>query len=111
MYFQFDCLVMKWGVVHWIYITNDVEAHQLVFSRKYHETVLCILHDDYGHQELDWTFGSSEREIFLETMNQDITDYITNCHQCHVTKGHFTGLQIKQGFPSLDLSFCYIINL
>ena len=30
-------------------------------------------------------------------MNQDITDYVTNCHQCHVIKDHYTGLQTQQG--------------
>ena len=30
---QFDWLVMKQGVLHWIYITNDVESHQLVLSK------------------------------------------------------------------------------
>ena len=30
-------------------------------------------------------------------MNHDITEYFTNCHQCHVTMGHYTGLQTQQG--------------
>ena len=30
-------------------------------------------------------------------MNQDITDYVTNCHWCHVTKGHYTGPHAQQG--------------
>ena len=50
---QFNQLVMKQGVLHWIYITNDVESHQLVLPREYHQTMLCMLHDDYGHQGLD----------------------------------------------------------
>ena len=47
----------KQGVLHWIYITNDVESHQLVLPRKYHEAVLHMLHDDYDHQGLDWTLA------------------------------------------------------
>ena len=47
---QFDRLVLKQGVLHWIYISNDVETHQLVLSLEYHNTVLHMLHDDYGHQ-------------------------------------------------------------
>ena len=50
---QFSCLILKQGVLHRIYITNDVESHQLVLSRIYHEAVVCMLHDDYGHQALD----------------------------------------------------------
>ena len=30
-------------------------------------------------------------------MNQDITDYVTSCHWCHVTKGHYTGPHTQQG--------------
>ena len=30
-------------------------------------------------------------------MNHDVTKYVTNCHQCHVTKGHYTGSHTQQG--------------
>ena len=30
-------------------------------------------------------------------MSHDITEYVTNCHWCHVTKGHYTGQQTQQG--------------
>ena len=30
-------------------------------------------------------------------MYQDITEYVTNCHQCHVTKGHYTGPHTQHG--------------
>ena len=36
---QFDRLVLKQGVLHCIYISNNVETHQLVLPLKYHETV------------------------------------------------------------------------
>ena len=51
---QFDRLLLKRGVLHHIYISNDVETHQLVLPLEYHQTILRMLHDDYGHQELDW---------------------------------------------------------
>ena len=63
---QFDRLVLKKGVLHRIYISNDVETHQLVLPLEYHETVLRMLHDDYGHQGLDQTLPLVEREILLE---------------------------------------------
>ena len=50
---RFDQLVMKQGVLHLIFITNDVESHQLVLPKEYHQAVLHMLHGDYGHQELD----------------------------------------------------------
>ena len=61
----FDCLVFKQGFLHLIYIINDVETHQLVLPLKYHEAVFCMLHEDYGHQGLDWTLALV-REILLE---------------------------------------------
>ena len=30
-------------------------------------------------------------------MHHDVTEYVTNCNQCHVTQGHYTGLQTQQG--------------
>ena len=62
---EFDQLVLKEGVLHQIYITNDVESHQLVLPLKYHEAVLHMLHDDYGHQGLDRILALV-REILLE---------------------------------------------
>ena len=50
---QFDRLILKQGVLHCIYISNDVETHQLELPLVYHQTVLHMLHDDYGHQ--GWT--------------------------------------------------------
>ena len=50
---QFNQLVMKQDVLHWMYITNDVESHQLVLPKEYHQAVLHMLYDDYGHQGLD----------------------------------------------------------
>ena len=54
---QFDRLVLKKGVLHRIYISNDVETHQLVLPLEYHETVLRMLHDDYSRQGSDRTLA------------------------------------------------------
>ena len=62
---QFDRLILKQGVLHCIYISSDVETHQLVLPLEYQQTVLCMLHDDYGHQGLDQTLALV-REILLE---------------------------------------------
>ena len=87
---QFDRLVLKQGVLHHIYISNDVETHQLVLPLEYHETVFCMLHDDYGHQGLGWTLALVRERFYWSVMNHDATEYVTNCHQCHVAKGHYT---------------------
>ena len=64
---------------------------------KDHEAVFCMLHDDYGHQGLDQTLSLVRERFYWSTMNQDITYYVTNCYQCHVAKGHYTGLHTQQG--------------
>ena len=89
--------MLKQDVLHQIYITNDVESHKFVFPRKYHEAVIHMLHDDYGHQGLDQTLSLVRERFYWGTMNHDITEYVTNCHQCLVTKGHYTGPQTQYG--------------
>ena len=88
---------MKQGILHQIYITNDAESHQLVLHREYHQAMLCMLHDDYGQQGLDCTLALVRERFYWSTMNQAVTEYITNCQQCHVAKGHYTGPCTQQG--------------
>ena len=94
---QFDRLVLKQGVLHCIYISNDVETHQLVLPLEYHEAILHMLHDDYSHQGLDQTLAVVRERFYWSMMNHDATEYFTNCHQCHVAKGHYTGPYTQQG--------------
>ena len=84
-------------MLHRIYIYNYVETHQLVLPLVYHQTVLCMLHDDYGHQGLDRTLALVRERFYWSTMNQDATEYVTNCHRCHVAKGDYTGPHTQQG--------------
>ena len=81
---QFDRPVLKQGVLHRIYISNDVETHQLVLPLEYHKTVLHMLHDNYGHQGLDRTLALVRERFYWSSMNHDATEYVTNCHWCHV---------------------------
>ena len=55
---------MKQGVLHQIYITNDVESHLLVLPKEYHQAMFCILHDDYGHQGLAQTLALVRERLF-----------------------------------------------
>ena len=88
-----------WNKVCYISFTslNDVERHQLVLPLEYHETILCILHDDYGPQGLDQTLALVRERFYWSMMNHDANEYVTNCHWCHVEKGHYTGLHTQQG--------------
>ena len=56
-----------------------------------------MLHDDHGHQGLDWTLALVRERFYWSTMNHDVTEYVTNCHWCHVAKAHYTGPHTQQG--------------
>ena len=53
MLFQFDRFILKEGVLHRLYIDQDIEFHQLVLPQRYHSKVLKAVHDDISHQALD----------------------------------------------------------
>ena len=52
---QWDRLILKQGVLHRLYIFNEMEYHQLVLPQRYHCKVLTALHDHMGHQGIDRT--------------------------------------------------------
>ena len=54
---QFDRLTMKKGVLHQLYIHNDVEFHQMILPLKYQAQVLQLLHDGQGHQGIERTIA------------------------------------------------------
>ena len=47
---QFNRLTMTKGVLHWLFINNDVEYHQMVLPLKYLAQVLQLLHGSQSHQ-------------------------------------------------------------
>ena len=50
---QWDRLILKQGVLHRLYIFNEMEYHQLVLPQRYHHKVLTALHDHMGHLGID----------------------------------------------------------
>ena len=50
-------LTMKKGVLHWLYINNDVEYHQMVLPLKCQAKVLQLLHDGQGHWGIERTIA------------------------------------------------------
>ena len=55
LFYQFDRLVLKKGVLHRLYIHEDMEYHQLLLPQRFHSKVLHYVHDDMGHQGLERT--------------------------------------------------------
>ena len=52
---QWDRLILKQGVLHQLYIFNEIEYHQLVLPLWYHRKILIALHNHMGHQGIDCT--------------------------------------------------------
>ena len=48
---------MKKGVLHRLYINNDVEYHQTVLPKKFQAQVFQLLHDGQGHQGIERTIA------------------------------------------------------
>ena len=87
---QFDRLILKKGVLHRLYIHNDVEFHQMVLPIKYQAQVLHLLHDGQGHQGIDRTIALCWEQFYWNTMFQDVTKYVKECPQCQIAMGDYT---------------------
>ena len=85
------------GVLYQIYITNDVDSHQLLLPKEYHQAMPHMLHDDYGHQGLSHILALVRERFYWSTMYHITTEYVTNCQWCIVTKGRYTGSHTQQG--------------
>ena len=62
-FLQFNRLTIKKGVLHQLYIDNDVECHLMVLPLEYQGQVLCLLHDGQGDQGIELTFPYAGRDI------------------------------------------------
>ena len=71
---QFDWLTLKKGVLHCLYINNDVDYHQLILPVKYQAQVLSLLHDHQGHQGLECTLALCQERFYFNTMFHDVTN-------------------------------------
>ena len=52
---QWDRLILKQGVLHRLYIFNEIEYHQLILPQCFHRKILIALHDHMAHQGMDHT--------------------------------------------------------
>ena len=71
---QFNQLTLRKGVLHWLYINNNVEYHQLILPIKYQAQVLNLLHDGQGHERLERNSCLMPGKILLEY-------HVPGCHQ------------------------------
>ena len=97
MLHQFDQLVIKEGVLHRLYIDQDMEFHQLVLLQRYHSRILKAVHDDMGHQALDRTLSLLREHVYWPTMAQDASEWVKGCRRCHIAKSDYIEVQPKLG--------------
>ena len=95
--YQFHQLILKDGVLHCLYIHNDVEYHQLVLPQRYHKKVLQSLHNDLGHQGIDRTLDLLRERVYWPTMTQDANLWVDQCRHCQVAKGDYNTPKPKFG--------------
>ena len=96
-FLQFNRLTLKKGVLHQLYINNDIEYHQLILPIRYQAQVLNLLHDGQGHQGLECTLVLCWERFYWNTMFQDVTNYVKTCPQCQTVKGDYMDLKTKPG--------------
>ena len=77
--YQFHWLILKDGVLHHLYIHNDVEYHQLVLPERYHKKILQSLNNDLGHQGIDRRLDLLRERVYWPTMTQDASSWIDQC--------------------------------
>ena len=94
---QFDRLTFKQGVLHQLYINNDVEYHQMILLLKYQAQVLQMLHDGQGHQGIERTTALCREHFYWNTMYRDIAQYVKDCPHCQVAKGPYVGPKAQPG--------------
>ena len=94
---QFDRLTFKQGVLHWLYINNDVAYHQMIILLKYQAQELQMLHDGQDHQGIERTTALCREHFYWSTMYKDIVEYVKDCPWCQVAKGPYIGPKTKPG--------------
>ena len=94
---QWDRLILKQGVLHRLYIFNEMEYHQLVLPQWYHRKVLTALHDHMGHQGIDRTLDLLREQVYWPSMAKDAQSWVTNCCHCQVARGNYNPPKPKIG--------------
>ena len=86
---QWDRLILKQGVLHWLYIFNEIEYHQLILPQCFHRKILISLHDHMGHQGMDRTINLLKERVYWPSMVKDAQNWVTGCHLCQVARGDY----------------------
>ena len=80
LFYQFDRLILKKGVLHRLYIQEDIEYHQLILPQKLQNKV------NLGYQTVDRTLQLLRERVYWPSMTTDTTHWVTECHRCQVAR-------------------------
>ena len=97
LFYQLDRLVLKQGVLHRLYINEDMEYHQLVLPQRLQGRVLRSVHDDMGHQGLERTLELLRERVYWPMMANDAAQWVSRCTCCQVAQGTYTDPKPKVG--------------
>ena len=90
LFYQLDRLVLKQGVLHRLYINEDMEYHQLVLPQRLQGRVLRSVHNNMGHQGLERTLELLRERVYWPTMADDASQWVSHCTCCQVAQGTYT---------------------
>ena len=97
LFHQFERLTLKKEVLHRLYVSEDMEYHQLVLPQRFHSKILSSVHDDMGHQGLEKTMELLQKRVYWPTMDADASNWVSQCSHCQVAKGNYTTPRPKIG--------------
>ena len=97
LFHQFERLTLKKEVLHRLYVSEDIEYHQLVLPQRFHSKILRSVHDDMGHQGLEKTMELLRERVYWPTMAVDACNLVSQCSHCQVAKGYYTTPRPKIG--------------
>ena len=84
--FQWDRLVLKQGMLHRLHI----KYHQLGIPQKYHHKVLATLHNNMGHQGIDYTLDLLCERLYWPSMAWYAQAWVTGCRHCQLAHSNYT---------------------
>ena len=97
LFYQLDRLVLKQGVLHRLYINEEMEYHQLVLPQRLQGRVLRSVHNDMGHQGLERMLELLMERVYWPMMVDDASQWVSHCTCCQVAQGTYTEPKPKIG--------------
>ena len=67
------------GILHQLYINNDMDYHHMILPLKYQVHVLQMLHGGQGHQGKERITVLCRECFYRNTMHKDLVEYVKDC--------------------------------